>query len=161
MYVSHCSVLFAWKDLWHCFLYLNVINNDVTVSQDQRILELMLAKREGEKKAQREKEAARKNWDNQKSRDLAARLSMDVQRRRSLSESRKTPKNSSQVSIEFSWWQDDIETLSALLVLCEGNLPVAGGFSLQFFFLLTRTRCWTNSPDADDLRCHDAHVMLL
>ena len=30
-----------------------------------------------------------------------------------------------------SWWRHKMETFSALLVLCEGNLPVTGGFPPQ------------------------------
>ena len=31
----------------------------------------------------------------------------------------------------FAWWRHQMETLSAWLVLCEGNPPVTGGFPLQ------------------------------
>ena len=49
---------------------------------------------------------------------------------------------------------DDMETLSPLQALCEGNPPVIGAFSrkgsvmlrLMFFLLLTWTCGWTNSP---------------
>ena len=32
---------------------------------------------------------------------------------------------------EITWWRNQIETFSALLALCEGNLPVTGGFPYQ------------------------------
>ena len=31
----------------------------------------------------------------------------------------------------ITWWRPQIETFSALLALCEGNLPVTGGFPSQ------------------------------
>ena len=32
-------------------------------------------------------------------------------------------------AVRFPWWFRDMETLSELLALCEGKLPVTGGLS--------------------------------
>ena len=62
-----------------------------------------------------------------------------------------------------------METLSALLALCEGNPPNMVDFltkdqwcgDLTFYLLLGWTSCWRNSQCASDKRCHDAHVTSL
>ena len=67
-------------------------------------------------------------------------------------------------SISITWHQQ-IETLSALLVFCEGNLPVTGGFpsqrpatrSFDAFLICSWPNGWTNTRDAADLRRHRAH----
>ena len=71
--------------------------------------------------------------------------------------------------VQGPWWWLDMETLSALLALCEGNPPFTGGFPSQrasnvelwFSFLHTWTDCWTNSGVAGDLTCCGPHVMSL
>ena len=63
-----------------------------------------------------------------------------------------------------SWWRHQVEAFSALLVLCEGNPPVTGGFPSQRpvrrsfggFFIRTWTNDWANNRDAVDLRRHRA-----
>ena len=50
-------------------------------------------------------------------------------------------------------WRHDMESFSTSLVLCEGNLPVTGGFPLQrasiverrFFCVVVYTSWWTNT----------------
>ena len=64
------------------------------------------------------------------------------------------------------WWHHDMEMLSTLLALCEGNPPVIGGFPsqgpvMQTFdvsFAVSWTWCWTNIWIDKDLRWHDTHV---
>ena len=52
------------------------------------------------------------------------------------------------------WWRHQMEIFSALLALCEGNLPVTAW-----------TNCSTNNLDAGDLRhyraCYDVIVMTM
>ena len=68
-----------------------------------------------------------------------------------------------------TWWRHDMETLSALLALYEGNPRVTGGFpsqnandaDLNVSFDVSWTRCWTNSPMVGDLRRYNAHVTSL
>ena len=65
------------------------------------------------------------------------------------------------------WWYHDMELLSALLALCEGNPPVTDWFpsqrgsNMEFWCFLNcpfdRTRCCTSSHVDGGLRCHDAH----
>ena len=58
-----------------------------------------------------------------------------------------------------------METFSALLILCEGNPPVTGGFPSQrpvtrsfvVFFDMCWTNGWADNRDAGDLRRHPAH----
>ena len=57
-----------------------------------------------------------------------------------------------------------METFSALLALCEWNLPVTGGFPSQRpvtrsfdIFFNVRLNGWANNRDADDLRRHHAN----
>ena len=54
---------------------------------------------------------------------------------------------------EQSWWRDQMETFSALLALCEGNLTKASDADLWCFLW----SAWTNYRDAGDLRHHRAH----
>ena len=64
-----------------------------------------------------------------------------------------------------SWWRHQMETLSALLVLCVGNSPVTGEFpsqkpltrSFDIFFDLRLKNRWANKRGAGDLRRHRAH----
>ena len=64
-----------------------------------------------------------------------------------------------------SWWRHQMETLSALLVLCVGNSPVTGEFpsqkpltrSFDIFFDLRLKNRWVNKRGAGDLRRHRAH----
>ena len=53
-------------------------------SQDQKILELMIVKREEEKAAEKKREAARRAWELQKQRDEAFRTTAELRRRESL-----------------------------------------------------------------------------
>ena len=61
-----------------------------------------------------------------------------------------------------------METLPALLAICEGYPPIADGFpherSVMRFdisLLLARTNCWPNTRVPGGLKRHDAHVMSL
>ena len=62
-------------------------------------------------------------------------------------------------------WRHQIETFSALLVLCAGNSPVTGESphicqwrgALMFSFFYAWTNGWVNSRDVGDLRRHRAH----
>ena len=63
-------------------------------------------------------------------------------------------------SLGNAWWRHQMETFSALLILCTGNSPMTGDFTAQKpvtrnfdIFLL----CWVNNRDAGDLRRHRAH----
>ena len=65
------------------------------------------------------------------------------------------------------WWRHGKKTLSAILALCEGNLPVTGRFpsqwvsyaeALMFSSFSARTSFWTNSRYAGDLIPHDVRV---
>ena len=57
------------------------------------------------------------------------------------------------------WWRHQMETSSALLALCEGNLPVTGGFPSQRLWWRGALMfwCWASNRDAGDLRRHHAH----
>ena len=65
----------------------------------------------------------------------------------------------------ITWWRHQMETISALLALCEGNSPATGEFpsqsqrrgALMFFFICAWTNGWVNNRDAGDLRRHRAH----
>ena len=74
-----------------------------------------------------------------------------------------------------TWWHHQMETFSALLVVCEGHSPVTGEFpsqrpvtrSFDVFFDLRLNKWflyWANHRDAGDLRRHrcpnDAIVMI-
>ena len=64
-----------------------------------------------------------------------------------------------------TWWRHQIETFSALLVLCVGNSPVTGEFpsqspkprSFDVFFDLRLNKRWINFREAGDLRRHRPH----
>ena len=64
-----------------------------------------------------------------------------------------------------SWGRHQMETFSALLVLCEGNPPVASGFlsqrpvtrSFDVSLICAWTHSWANARDAGGLRCHPIH----
>ena len=61
-----------------------------------------------------------------------------------------------------AWWCHQMETLSALLALCEGNPLITGGFtlkrpvmhSLMFSLICTSTNVWANKWNAGELRRH-------
>ena len=64
-------------------------------------------------------------------------------------------------------WRNDMNTLSALMALCNGNPPISDGFPSsgacdadlwRFLCCQTRVSCWTNSQVAGDLRHHNRHV---
>ena len=63
------------------------------------------------------------------------------------------------------WWRHQMETFSALLVICAGNSPVTGEFPTQrpvtqkfdVFFDLRMNNGWVNNHGAGDLRRHQAH----
>ena len=68
--------------------------------------------------------------------------------------------------IVCSWWRHQMETFSALLVLCARNSRVTGEFPwhkgqwrghLMFSLICAWTNGWVNNRDADDLRRHRAH----
>ena len=64
-----------------------------------------------------------------------------------------------------AWWCQNVEMLSALLALCEGNPLVISRFSSQrsgngeLWCLCCKP--WTNSRMVGEIRCHDAHVTSL
>ena len=67
-----------------------------------------------------------------------------------------------------SWWCQNMETLTALLALCEGNRPLTSQYPSQRASdveILSFLCCWpeqageTNSQVSDDFRWLDAHVM--
>ena len=68
-------------------------------------------------------------------------------------------------TMNWSWRRLQMETFSALLVLCEGNPPVTGGFpsqrpvtwSFDVFVDLAWPNDWTKNRDGGDLRRHHAH----
>ena len=68
-------------------------------------------------------------------------------------------------SVGIAWWRHQMETFSALLVLCAGNSPVPGEFpaerpvtrSFDIFFDLRLNKSWVNNCEADDLRRYRAH----
>ena len=65
----------------------------------------------------------------------------------------------------ISWWRHQMETFSALLVLCEGNSPVTGEFhsqrpvtrSFDVSFICVWINDWVNNQDAGDLRHNPTH----
>ncbi len=61
--------------------------------QDQKILELMLAKREDAKKEAKKREAARTAWEIEKQREATVKASAENARRRTLSEHRRLQEN--------------------------------------------------------------------
>ena len=64
-----------------------------------------------------------------------------------------------------SWWRHQMETFSALLVLCVGNSPVTGEFPSQrpvtrgfdVVFDLSLKNRWVNNRKDGDFGCHRAH----
>ena len=66
------------------------------------------------------------------------------------------------ITFHHAWWRHDMETISTLLTLCEGNQPVTKGHeygALMFPLCYPGwANCWTNSRIAHDLRRHNAHV---
>ena len=65
-------------------------------------------------------------------------------------------------SVSFkTWWRNAMETLSALLDLCEGNPPVTGGFpsqrALMFCLAFACTKSWINCQVAAELKRHGTH----
>ena len=64
-----------------------------------------------------------------------------------------------------TWWHHQMETFPMLLVLCEGNPPVTGGFpsqrpetrSFDVFFDLCMNKLLKNNRDAGDLRRNCTH----
>ena len=69
----------------------------------------------------------------------------------------------------YAWWRHHMETLSALMAICEGNPSVTGGFpsqktsntvtlGLKFSVMLIETNGWTNGRMTDNLRCPEAQV---
>ena len=64
-----------------------------------------------------------------------------------------------------AWWRHQMETLSALLVICTGNSPVTGEFpaqrpmtlSFDVFFDLPWINRWANNRESGDLIHHRAH----
>ena len=67
--------------------------------------------------------------------------------------------------LSITWWRHQMETFSALLVLCAGihrspvNSPHKGQWRGAFMFSLICTwiNGWVNSREAGDLRCYCAH----
>ena len=64
-----------------------------------------------------------------------------------------------------TWWRHQMETFSALLVLCAGNLPVPVNSlhkgqwrgALMFCLICARINDWVNKREAGDLRRHRGH----
>ena len=71
----------------------------------------------------------------------------------------------SSLNVLTSWWRHQMETFSALLVLCAENSPVTGEFptqrpvtrSFDVFFDLCLINGWVNNRETGDLRRHRAH----
>ena len=67
--------------------------------------------------------------------------------------------------LKLSWWRHQMETFSALLVICAGNSPVPGEFptqrpvtrSFHVFFDLPLNKRLSNYREAGDLRGYRAH----
>ena len=66
----------------------------------------------------------------------------------------------------IAWWRHQMETFSALLILCVGNSPVTGEFlaqrpvtwrALMFCLICARINGWVNNREAGDFRRHLAH----
>ena len=68
-------------------------------------------------------------------------------------------------TITVQWWRHQMETFSALLILCAGNLPVTSEFpsqrpvtrALLFSMICVWINGWVNNREAGDLRRHDTH----
>ena len=59
----------------------------------------------------------------------------------------------------MSWWRHQMETLSALLAICAGNLPhtKASDGALMFSLICAWINGWVNNGEASDLIRHHAH----
>ena len=65
----------------------------------------------------------------------------------------------------LSWWHHQMETFSALLVICAGNSPVPVNSphkgqwrgALMFSLICIWINGWVNSREAGDLRCYRTH----
>ena len=65
----------------------------------------------------------------------------------------------------MSWWRHQMETFSALLVICAGNSAVHGEFpaqrpvtrSFDVPLICARIYGWVNNHEAGDLRRHHSH----
>ena len=66
----------------------------------------------------------------------------------------------------ISWWRHQMETFSALLVICSGTSPVTGEFPTQrsvplnllFSLICACINGWENNRKAGDLRRHRTHL---
>ena len=64
-----------------------------------------------------------------------------------------------------TWWRHQMETFSALLVICAGNSPITGEFPAQsrwrgalgFSSICAWRNVWVNNREAGDLRPHRTH----
>ena len=65
----------------------------------------------------------------------------------------------SRVTLFCPWWRHQMETISALLILCDGNLPHRGQWreTLMFSLICAWTNGWANNRDAGDFRRHRAN----
>ena len=69
----------------------------------------------------------------------------------------------------LAWWRHQMETLSALLVLCAENSPVTGEFPhkgkwrgvLMFSLICARINVWVHNREAGDLRRHRAYYVVI
>ena len=70
------------------------------------------------------------------------------------------------------WWRHAMETVYALLTLCDGNPPITGGFphkgsatpltrALIFSLMLAWTNGWINRRVAGELRRHGTHCNVI
>ena len=83
--MDDCGIIWLRKmKIFHLFLFS---------LKDQKILELMLAKREDAKKETQKREAARTAWEVEKQKDAQAKTSAEIARRRTLSEHRRLQEN--------------------------------------------------------------------
>ena len=65
----------------------------------------------------------------------------------------------------FTWWRHQMETFSAVLTICAGNLPVTSDFPIQrpatrilmFSVICAWMNAWVNNREAGDLKHHCAH----
>ena len=75
------------------------------------------------------------------------------------------PCNPQKCCLVSSWWRHQMETFSALLVLCAGNSPVPVNSphksqwrgALMFSLICARINDWVNKREAGDLRRHRGH----
>ena len=67
--------------------------------------------------------------------------------------------------VDCTWWRHQMETFSALLVICAGNSPVPVNFlhkgqwrgTLMFSLICVWINSWENNREAGDLRRNRAH----